>query len=82
MRTTEIMTLSLPPNMAKESVEDIIRDENRTRSELFREALRKYINDRRWLRIRQWGLRASREFGISTEEDVNRLIHHYRKGRK
>jgi CopG family transcriptional regulator/antitoxin EndoAI len=81
MRTTKVMTLSLPPDMAKE-IEQLLKDENRTRSELFREALRRYINDRRWLRIRQWGLSTSRRFRISTEEEVNTLIHRYRKGRK
>ncbi len=77
MRTTKVMTLSLPPEMVKE-VERIVKEENRTKSELFREALRKYINDKRWLQIRQWGLKISRELEVSTEEDVDKLIHQYR----
>ena len=81
MRTTKIMTLSLPPEMVKE-VENISKEENRTKSELFREALRKYINDKRWLQIRQWGLKTTRELGISGEEDVDMLIHEARKARK
>ena len=81
MRTTKVMTLSLPPEMAKE-VEDISKEENRTKSELFREALRKYINDKRWLQIRQWGLKTRRELGISTEKEVNTLVHQARKARK
>ena len=81
MRTTKVMTLSLPPDMAKE-VEDIVKEENRTKSELFREALRKYINDKRWLQIRQWGLKTARELGISTEEEVDTLIHQARKSGK
>lgn len=78
MRTTKIMTLSLPPEMVKE-VERITKEEHRTKSELFREALRKYINDKRWLQIRQWGLKASQKLGVSTEEDVDKFIHQYRK---
>ena len=81
MRTTKVMTLSIPPDMVRE-VEQIISKENRTKSELFREALRKYINDKRWLQIRQWGLKASQEIGVSTEEEVNDLIHQHRKSRK
>lgn len=80
MRTTKVMTLSLPPEMVKE-VERIVKEENRTKSELFREALRRYINDKRWLQIRQWGLKASRELEVSTEEDVDKLIHQYRKAK-
>jgi len=81
MRTTKVMTLSIPPDMVRE-VEQIITKENRTKSELFREALRKYINDKRWLQIRQWGLKASQELRVSTEEEVNDLIHQHRKSRK
>ncbi len=80
MRTTKIMTLSLPPEMVKE-VERIVKEENRTKSELFREALRRYINDKRWLQIRQWGLKISRKLEVSTEEDVDKLIHQYRKAK-
>lgn len=80
MRTTKVLTLSLPPEMAEE-VENIAREEKRTKSELFREALRRYINDRRWIQIRQWGLRTSHEAGILTEEDVDELIHQYRRSK-
>jgi len=78
MRTTKVITLSLPPKMVKE-VEQIVKEEKRTKSGLFREALRKYINDKRWQEMRQWGLKASRELEISTEEEVDELIHQYRK---
>lgn len=45
MRTTQTMTISLPPGMVKE-FEKVRRAENRTRSELVREALRHYIEQR------------------------------------
>jgi CopG family transcriptional regulator/antitoxin EndoAI len=80
MRTTKVMTLSLPPEMVKE-VEQIAKEEKRTKSELFREALRKYINDKNWQQIRQWGLKASQELGVSTEEEVDKLIHLHRKAK-
>jgi CopG family transcriptional regulator/antitoxin EndoAI len=75
------MTLSLPPDMVK-LVEDISKEENRTKSELFREALRKYINDKRWLQIRQWGLKTAQDLGISGEEEVDMLVHEARKAKK
>ncbi|MBI5027030.1 MAG: ribbon-helix-helix protein, CopG family [Nitrospirae bacterium] len=77
MRTTKVTTLSLPPEMVKE-VERLTREEKRTKSELFREALRKYINDRRWQQLRQWGMKTAQESGISTEEEVDELIHKHR----
>jgi CopG family transcriptional regulator/antitoxin EndoAI len=45
MRTTETMTVSLPPAMVKQ-FETVRRAENRTRSELVREALRSYFESR------------------------------------
>lgn len=41
-RTTVTFSISLPPEMAAE-LEEIQRKEHRTRSELIREALRRYI---------------------------------------
>jgi Arc/MetJ-type ribon-helix-helix transcriptional regulator len=45
MRTTHTMTVSLPPAMIKE-LEKVRRSESRTRSELVREALRRYFESR------------------------------------
>jgi CopG family transcriptional regulator/antitoxin EndoAI len=72
------MTLSLPPEMVKE-VDKLTKDEKRTKSELFREALRKYINDKRWQQIRRWGMETEKKSGVSTEEEVDKLIHKYRR---
>src|SRR5487761_1388825 len=41
MRTTDTLTISLPPELAGE-VDRLARQEGRTRSELFREAFRQY----------------------------------------
>jgi metal-responsive CopG/Arc/MetJ family transcriptional regulator len=45
MRTTEIMTISLPPAMARQ-MEEVQKEEHRTRSELLREAWRQYFESR------------------------------------
>jgi Arc/MetJ-type ribon-helix-helix transcriptional regulator len=45
MRTTETMTISLPPAMAKQ-MELVQKEEHRTRSELLREAWRQYFERR------------------------------------
>ena len=57
-RTTKTITFSLPPEMA-EQVQDVMREEGRTMSELIRESLRNYMGEREWLRtIRYEMLRA------------------------
>ena len=48
-RNTKTITFSLPPKMA-ERVQEVMREESRTMSELIREALRNYMQEREWLR--------------------------------
>jgi len=45
MRTTETLTISLPPAMVQQ-MERVQKEENRTRSELLREAWRQYFDAR------------------------------------
>jgi CopG family transcriptional regulator/antitoxin EndoAI len=75
-RTTKTITISLPPEMAAQ-VEEVMREEGRTRSELLREALRRYLEGREWGRILRYGQRRATELGIAPE-DVERLIDEYR----
>ena len=48
-RNTKTITFSLPPELA-EQVQDVMREEDRTMSEVIREALRLYMDEREWLR--------------------------------
>ena len=48
-RTTETITFSLQPEMAKE-LRQVVKEENRTVSELLREAIRLYMEEREWRR--------------------------------
>ena len=50
-RNTATITFSLPPEMAQE-LREVVRDEDRTVSELLREAIRLYMEEREW-RIRE-----------------------------
>ena len=48
-RTTEVITFSIPPEMA-EQVRQVVREEGRTMSEFIREAIRLYMDEQEWLR--------------------------------
>ena len=48
-RKSKVITFSLPPQMA-EQVRQLMLEEDRTMSELIREALRLYMDEREWLR--------------------------------
>jgi CopG family transcriptional regulator/antitoxin EndoAI len=71
-RTSRTITFSLPPEMA-DRVEEVTREEGRTRSELLREALRRYIEDREWRNLLRYGERRTRQQGIDPQ-DVERLV--------
>ncbi len=79
-RTTKILTLSLSPEMLKE-LEEIAKVENRTKSELLREALRQYVSRRRWREIQKYGAEQARKKGI-TEADIEQIIEEFRQEAK
>ncbi|HUS04912.1 MAG TPA: ribbon-helix-helix domain-containing protein [Bryobacteraceae bacterium] len=76
MRTTTNLSITLPPEML-ESFQKLAKAENRTMSELVREALRNYEKQRRRELIAEARERAG-EQGIK-EEDVVRIIREYRR---
>ncbi len=78
MRTTGTLTVSLPPELLREA-ERTAREEKRTKSELVREALRFYIEERRWRKLQREVSVRAQALGITSEEDVDRLVHSARK---
>ena len=67
-RNTKTITFSLPPEMA-EQVQGLMREEGRTMSELIREALRNYMEEREWLRAIRYERLKERE---AEREDARR----------
>jgi AbrB family looped-hinge helix DNA binding protein len=60
-----------------QEAEKIAKEENRSRSELIREALRRYIAERELRRLQRYGMKKAKELGLK-EEDVQRFIDEYR----
>ena len=74
MRPSHTFTISLPPDLAEE-VDQLARLEHRSRSELFREAFRRYVNSqRRWERILEFGPQAAAASDLTTELDVDQAV--------
>ena len=61
-RNTAIITFSLPPGMAQE-LRQVVKEEDRTVSELLREAIRLYMEEREWRRRERMGRLRSRQTG-------------------
>lgn len=78
MRTTKVVSITLPPPLF-EQAQALAKEENRTMSELVREALRRYQREREWEQIRAYGTKAAEIAGVKTEEDVVKLIHELRE---
>jgi prevent-host-death family protein len=62
---------------AIDEAEKVAKEENRTRSQLIREALRRYVAERELRRLQRYGMEKAKELGLK-EEDVQRLIDEYR----
>jgi CopG family transcriptional regulator / antitoxin EndoAI len=76
MRSTKIISISMPEAQAK-AAEELAKAENRTMSELVREALRTYEKQKRAETTAKYRNKAEAR-GI-TEADVVRIIREYRK---
>ena len=77
MRATKPITISIMPEML-EQVNRIAKEESRTRSELLREAVRRYIAEKELSRLNRYGQAKARDLNLEPK-DVDRLIREYRK---
>ncbi len=84
MRTTKVLSVTLPSPMLVEAKE-LARQENRTMSELIREALRQYqsqqVRKQRWDKISRLGADSAEQARVYSEEDVVRLVRESRERR-
>ncbi len=79
---TQTLNIALPKDMVKR-VDELAKKEYRNRSELIRQALRKYLEEKsEWEQIFKAGEKAMRDMGIKSEEEVNEIVYKYRHGRK
>jgi len=83
MRIAKTVSITLPPALLVEA-QKIAQRENRTMSELFREALRRYMvpetveRQQRWAELLEGTRAHGKAIGVTTEEDVERLSDEYR----
>jgi len=72
-------TLTLPSALVAE-VKAAADEERRAPAEIVREAIERYLKDRRWRRLIAYGQARARELGL-TEADLPRLIAEARQER-
>jgi hypothetical protein len=67
----------IPPALIAK-IQAAAHEEQRPAEEMLREAIERYLRNRRWQRILAYGQQRAREMGL-TEDDVPRLIAEYRQ---
>lgn len=79
---TQTFNIALPTNLVKQA-DLVAKKEYRNRSELIREALRVYLEDKsEWEDLFAYGENAMKKMGIRSEKEVNKIVSQYRHGRK
>jgi CopG family transcriptional regulator/antitoxin EndoAI len=78
MATQRVRSLSLPSDLVREA-ERLARQEGRTKTEVLREALRRYSEQRRWRGLQRYGAGRAKKAGMS-ETDVERAVQELRRG--
>lgn len=79
---TQTFNIALPVDLVTR-MDVVAREEYRNRSELIREAVRVYMDDKKdWDDIFEFGAKVAKKMGIKSEEDVNKIVLEYRHGKK
>jgi CopG family transcriptional regulator/antitoxin EndoAI len=79
MATTRVRSLSLPSDLVRKA-ERLAKQEGRTKTEVLRDALRRYSEERRWRGLQRYGAGRTRRLGLK-EADVEGAIQELRRGR-
>lgn len=75
---TQTLNIALPFDLVKK-VDEVAKKEYRNRSELIREVLRAYIEDKtEWETIYKLGEKVMQEMGIKSEEEIDQIVYDYR----
>lgn len=67
-----ILNISVPQAIAKQ-IAQTAKEENKTKSELLREAFRVYQFRKDWAKIRLWGDATAKRMNIKTFDDIERI---------
>lgn len=83
MRTAKTISITLPPDLLVKA-QTLAQREHRTMSELFREALRRYMagGDAEWDALLERTRARGKALGISSEADVERLSDEFRRHKR
>lgn len=73
-RTTNVISISLPPATAKR-LERARKQYGQSRSAFISALIDKSAEDAAWQRMYDWGAATARKFNITSEDDIDRILH-------
>src|SRR4030042_6700986 len=79
-RTTKPLTVSLPPQIYEE-IKRLAKLERKTKSERFRDMVSVYedhLDEERWEKLRRLGRATAKKYRLSSERDIEELVHEAR----
>lgn len=78
---TQTFNISMPRELVS-VMDEIARREYRNRSELIKEAVRIYLEDRdAWKEIFEFGGKQAKKINVKSESDIAKIVKTYRKGK-
>jgi len=73
LRNTTVISISLPPKILA-TLERLTCKTSKTRSELIKDLIVSYCQDKSWEQIFTWGRKTKERFNIESEEDILKII--------
>lgn len=73
-RTTEVVSISLPKPVAQK-LESLQKNRGQSRSSLIASMITKLTEEDRWQKIYVKGEKTAKQFKITSEEDIDRIVH-------
>ena len=67
-----ILNISVPTTIGKQ-IDSLAKEENKTRSELIREAFRVYRFQKSWSKIRALGEQTAQRMGLESYDDIEKI---------
>jgi metal-responsive CopG/Arc/MetJ family transcriptional regulator len=73
MSKASVISISFPSQLSKE-VDKLAKAEHRTKSGFIQEAVRYYMERRRWRKLQRKISKRARAMGIETDDDIEALV--------
>ena len=73
LRNTSVISISLPVKIMA-LLEQVTRQTAKTRSEVIKDLLITYYQDKSWQQIFAWGKNTKEKFNIKSEKDILKVI--------